>query len=246
MGRLENKIAIITGASNGMGASHAKMFVEEGAKVVMTDVDVDKGKELANKLGENALFIQQDVSNEDDWKRVIEEAEKTYGPVNILVNNAGISIFGYIEDLTLEQYKKVININQASVFLGMKYVLPSMKKANGGSIVNISSMSGFIGTPGFVSYDASKFAIRGMTKTAALEFANYNIRVNSVHPGLVATPLILENGSEETNKELTAGTPLKRMATVEEISNLVIFLASDESSYCTGSEFLADGGSTAR
>ena len=131
MGRLENKIAIITGASNGMGASHAKMFVEEGAKVVMTDVDVDKGKELANKLGENALFIQQDVSNEDDWKRVIEEAEKTYGPVNILVNNAGISIFGYIEDLTLEQYKKVININQASVFLGMKYVLPSMKKANG-------------------------------------------------------------------------------------------------------------------
>lgn len=245
MKRLEGKVAIITGGSRGMGASHAQRFIKEGAKVVFTDILVEEGEALARELGENARFIKHDVTKLDEWKNVVAETEATFGPVNVLVNNAGISFAKSMEEITEEEYLRVIHINQVSVFLGMKSVIPSMKKAKGGSIVNISSMSGFVGTPHSIAYDASKFAVRGMTKTAALELSSYGIRVNSVHPGLIETPMmkdVPENIKEEISKDL----PLARLAKPEEVTNLVLYLASDEASYSTGSEFIVDGGALAK
>lgn len=245
MNRLADKVVMITGAAGGMGESHAKRFIEEGAKVVLTDVASEKGKELAKELGENAVFLKHDVTNADDWENVVTKAEETFGPVNILVNNAGISAPGLIEDLSEDDFRKVVSINQVSVFLGMKYVAPSMKKGTTGSIINISSKNGIVGVPGYVAYDGTKFAVRGMTKTAALELAKFNIRVNSVHPGVIDTPLLAEV-SEEMMKELLNDIPLGRLAEPEEVTNLVLFLASDESSYSTGSEFIIDGGIVAK
>jgi len=244
MGRLANKVAIVTGGARGMGASHARKFVEEGAKVVITDLNAEAGQALAAELGENVIFVQQDVTNAQDWERVVAEAEKAFGPVNILVNNAGISVASSFEEMTEEQYRKIIDINQVSVFLGMKTVLPSMKKAEKGSIVNISSINGLVA--GAVGYTDSKFAVRGMSKAAAVEFAKYGIRVNSVHPGVIETPMVTEGDAVEQIKQFAKFIPLQRIAQSEEITNLVLFLASDESSYSTGAEFVADGGLTAQ
>lgn len=245
MKRLEGKVAIITGGSRGMGASHAQRFIKEGAKVVLTDILAEEGEALARELGDNARFIKHDVTKLDEWENVVTETEATFGPVNVLVNNAGISFAKSMEEITQEEYLRVIHINQVSVFLGMKSVIPSMKKAKGGSIVNISSMSGFVGTPHSIAYDASKFAVRGMTKTAALELSPYGIRANSVHPGLIETPMmkdVPENIKEEISKDL----PLARLARPEEVTNLVLYLASDEASYSTGAEFIVDGGALAK
>lgn len=243
MTRLSEKIAIVTGGARGMGEAHARKFVAEGAKVVITDLNQEAGAALAQELGEQAIFIKQDVTKAEDWEQVIRETETAFGAVNVLVNNAGISISSNIENMTEEQYRKIIDINQVSVFLGMKAVLPSMKKAGGGSIVNISSINGLVG--GAPGYTDSKFAVRGITKAAALEFAKYNIRVNSVHPGVIETPMVTEGDAVEQIKAFAKMIPLQRMAKSEEITNLVLFLASDESSYSTGSEFIADGGLTA-
>lgn len=166
MGKLDNKVAIITGASQGMGASHAKMFVNEGAKVALTDINAEKGNALADELGDNVIFIKQDVSSEDDWKNVIDETVKKFGKLDILVNNAGISFNKPLSDITLDDYMKIFKINQLSVFLGMKYAAEAMKKNGSGSIVNISSMNGLVG--GAIGYTDTKFAVRGMTKAAAL------------------------------------------------------------------------------
>ena len=244
MERLLNKVAIVTGAAGGMGASHARKFVEEGAKVVLTDLNEQAGKALANELGENAMFIKQDVTSQADWENVVSETEKAFGPVNILVNNAGISMNNTIEETSLDQYLKIVNINQVSVFLGMKTVVSSMKKTENGSIVNISSMNGLVA--GAIGYTDTKFAVRGMTKAAAMDFSRYGIRVNSVHPGVIETPMITTGDAVEVIKEFAKHIPLKRVAQSEEITNLVLFLASDESSYSTGSEFVADGGLTAQ
>jgi len=244
MERLANKIAIVTGGARGMGASHARKFIEEGAKVVITDLNAEAGQALAAELGENAIFVQQDVTSAQDWERVVAESEKAFGPVNILVNNAGISVASSFETMTEEQYRKIIDINQVSVFLGMKTVLPSMKKAGIGSIVNISSINGLVA--GAVGYTDSKFAVRGMSKAAAVEFAKYGIRVNSVHPGVIETPMVTEGDAVEQIKQFAKFIPLQRIAQSEEITNLVLFLASDESSYSTGAEFVADGGLTAQ
>ncbi|KOS69037.1 3-alpha-hydroxysteroid dehydrogenase [Lysinibacillus contaminans] len=244
MGRLTGKVAIITGGARGMGESHARKFIAEGAKVVLTDLNVEAGTALAQELGENAKFIKQDVSSEADWANVVTETENAFGPVHILVNNAGISIASSIAQMTLEQYRKIVDINQVSVFLGMKAVLPSMQKTENGSIVNISSINGLVG--GAIGYTDTKFAVRGMTKAAALEFAHYGIRVNSIHPGVIETPMVTEGDAVEQIKEFAKHIPLKRMAQSEEVSNLVLFLASDESSYSTGSEFVIDGGLTAQ
>lgn len=244
MARLANKIAIVTGGARGMGASHARKFVEEGARVVITDLNVEAGQALAAELGEHAIFVQQDVTSAKDWESVVVEAEKAFGPVNILVNNAGISVASSFEAMTEEQYRKIIDINQVSVFLGMKTVLPSMKKAGAGSIVNISSINGLVA--GAVGYTDSKFAVRGMSKAAAIEFAQYGIRVNSVHPGVIETPMVTEGDAVEQIKAFAKFIPLQRIAQSEEITNLVLFLASDESSYSTGAEFVADGGLTAQ
>lgn len=243
MARLEGKVAIITGAARGMGAAHARRFVAEGAKVVLTDLNVEEGTALANELGENALFVEQNVTSADDWANVVALAEKTFGPVNVLINNAGISVSKSFLQMTEEEYRRIVDINQVSVFLGLKTVVPSMQKAGGGSIVNISSINGIVG--GAVGYTDTKFAVRGMTKAAAMECSHYGIRVNSVHPGVIETPMVTEGDAVEAIKEFAKHIPLKRMAQPEEVTNLVLFLASDESSYSTGSEFIVDGGLTA-
>lgn len=245
MGRLDGKVAIITGGSAGMGASNVKMFVKEGAKVVFTDLNIEDGQKLEQELGNNAIFMEQDVSKSADWDKVIEKAEAEFGPIDILVNNAGISVTVPLEDMTEEQYQKVIDVNQLSIFLGMKKVLPSMKKTNAGSIINVSSIAGMAGGVGQVAYSASKFAVRGMTRSAAAELGKYNIRVNSVHPGAIKTPMIDQPENREVIKALEANTPLGKIGAVEDSSYLIVYLASDESSFTTGSEIVFDGGVTA-
>lgn len=242
MDRLKDKVAIITGGAAGMGETHVRLFIEEGAKVVLTDINAEKGQALADELGGNALFIQHDVTDEAGWETVVAEAEKAYGPVNILVNNAGISPVLSLEHASLEEYMNVVNINQVSVFLGMKHVAASMKKSDQGSIINVSSINGLTG--GVIGYTDTKFAVRGMTKAAARELAQYNIRVNSVHPGVINTPMVQESDAFEQIQQMVQMIPLKRMSEPNEISQLVLFLASDDSSYSTGSEFIADGGIT--
>ncbi|EHO48235.1 glucose 1-dehydrogenase [Lentilactobacillus kisonensis] len=242
MKKLDGKVAIITGTSQGMGASHAKLFVNEGAKVAITDINEEKGTALANELGDQAIFVKQDVSNEDDWKNVVNTTTDKFGKLDILVNNAGISVNKSLADTTVADYMKIFKINQLSVFLGMKYSVPAMK--NGGSIVNISSMNGLVG--GAIGYTDTKFAVRGMTKAAALQLAHSGIRVNSVHPGVISTPMIHQGDSEAVIKEFAKAIPLQRVAEPEEVSKMVLFLASDDSSYSTRSEFVVDGGLTAQ
>ncbi len=240
MSKLKNKVAIVTGAASGMGETTARRFVEEGAKVVLADID-DTAEEIAADLGENALFLELDVADEENWKKVVEEIENTFGPVDVLVNNAGIFQSGMnISEYPLTDYKKLIEINQIGVFLGMKSVYPSMNKNETGSIINLSSANGLVGAPGQVAYDASKFAIRGMTKTAAKEMSPEGIRVNSVHPGTIATGI----DSEERQEEIAKDFPLERVGEPEEVTNMIVYLASDESSYSTGAEFVVDGGWT--
>lgn len=242
MSRLDNKVAIVTGGANGMGASHVRRFVAEGAAVIFTDINEKDGQALAEDLGERAKFVQQDVANQDDWIRVVAEAEKSFGPVDILVNNAGMTFSTPMEELTVEKYQSIINVNQLGPFLGMKTVAPSMKRVNGGSIVNIASIGSFVGTKGSFAYDATKFAVRGMTKTAALELAQFGIRVNSVHPGMISTQMLLGQIPPEIQDQLAQGIPAGRFADPSEVSNMVLYLASDESSYSSGAEFKVDGG----
>ena len=246
MGRLEGKIAIVTGAARGMGASHSRYFVREGARVVLTDTRVAEGQALAEELGKNALFLEQDVTKASDWQRIVSVSEDAFGPVNVLVNNAGIlGAMAATADISEEDYLRVIAVNQHSVYLGMHAVIPSMLRAGGGSIVNISSIAGIVANYGFPSlaYVASKFAVRGMTKAAAVEYGPQGIRVNSVHPGFIMTPMMVEATNEEGGDAL-ALIPLRRIAEPEEVSNLVLFLASDESSYISGAEHVIDAGMT--
>ena len=248
MGRLAGKIAIISGAARGMGASHARSFVVEGAKVVLTDMREPEGKALADQLGENAFFVQHDVTSSTDWDRVVRATEDKFGPANVLVNNAGIlGAMATTTDITEEQYMTVIAVNQHSVFLGMHAVIPSILRAGGGSIVNISSIAGLVANYGFPSlaYVGSKFAVRGMTKAAAVEYGPQGIRVNSVHPGFIMTPMMIEATNEEGGDALSM-IPLRRIAEPEEVSNLVLFLASDESSYISGAEHVIDAAMTAQ
>ncbi len=247
MNRLKGKVAIITGAAQGMGASHARVFVEEGAKVVFTDLNASLGEALAKELGPNAHFIKQDVTKAAEWKAVVKEAEAKFGGINILVNNAGI--LGPVTstvDMTEADFLKVCAVNQTSVFLGMQAVIPGMIKLGGGSFVNISSIAGMVanvGTPN-PAYVASKFAVRGMSKQVAVEYGSKNIRANSVHPGYILTPMMVE-ATDENGGGAADLIPLRRMAEAREVSNLVLFLASDESSFITGMEHVIDGGMTA-
>lgn len=250
MGRLDGKVAIITGGARGQGATHARVFINEGAKVAITDILIEEGNKLAEELGPYATFYPHDVTKLAQWEAIISDVEKTCGPVNILVNNAGIGFKKSILDITEKEYRNVIDVNQVSVFLGMKTVLPSMLKTKNGSIVNVSSIAGLLGSKdGSVAYDASKFAVRGMTKSIALELAHTGIRVNSVHPGIIFTPMTLTNDEQphvvESIGKLLTHVPMQRGATPDEVTKLVLFLASDDSSYSTGSEFVIDGGLTA-
>jgi 3alpha(or 20beta)-hydroxysteroid dehydrogenase len=248
MSRLAGKVAVITGASRGMGESHARKFISEGAKVVLTDVSEDQGKALAKELGANALFVRHDVTNEASWADVVTAAEAAFGRITILVNNAGI--LGPITrtaDMTEADFLKVCAVNQTSVYLGMKAVIPSMLAAGIGSIVNISSIAGIAANYGFpsIAYVGSKFAVRGMSKATAIEYGPNNIRVNSVHPGFIRTPMMVE-GTDENGGESLGMIPLGRIAEPVEVSNLVLFLASDEASYITGAEHLVDAGMLAQ
>nr|WP_317199367.1 glucose 1-dehydrogenase [uncultured Psychrobacter sp.] len=244
MARLTNKVVIITGAAQGMGETHARLFIAEGAQVVLTDINADKGEALVKELGDNALFVKQDVTDEADWQQVIEATITKFGQIDVLVNNAGITTHKSILDTSVDDYRKILEINQVSVFLGMKAVIPTMKAAKQGSIINISSINGLVG--GAIGYTDSKFAVRGMTKAAALECAPFGIRVNSVHPGVIATPMISQGDTKDAVEAFAKTIPLQRVAQPEEVSSMVLFLASDDSSYSTGSEFIIDGGLTAK
>ncbi|MBV1689025.1 glucose 1-dehydrogenase [Novosphingobium sp. G106] len=244
MGRLRGKVAIITGAGRGMGQSHARVFVEQGCKVVLTDLNAETGNAIAAELGENAIFVEQDVTRLESWASVVSAAQDRFGGVDILVNNAGIlGPLATTQDLSEAEYLTVCAVNQHSVFFGMKAVLPAMLTRGRGSIVNISSIAGMAANYGFPSlaYVASKFAVRGMTKATAMEYGKHNIRVNSVHPGFIQTPMMVE-ATDEVGGEALAQIPLGRIADPREVSNLVLFLASDESSYITGAEHLVDAG----
>ncbi len=247
MGRLSGKTAIITGAAQGMGEEHAKAFVAAGAKVILTDINEEAGKALADSLGSDAMFIKHDVAKEADWAKVVAEGEARFGLVNVLINNAGvIGKIAATTDFTEEDFNFVCNINQLGVFLGMKAVIPSMIKSGVGSIVNISSIAGLVaiyGSPN-LAYVGSKFAVRGMSKQIAVEYGKQNIRCNSIHPGYIRTPMMAA-ATDEDGGEATSMIPLGRLAECSEVSNLAIFLASDESSFITGTEQVIDGGMTA-
>jgi len=245
MGKLEGKVALITGAAGGMGLEHARLFASEGARVVLTDLDEKAGAAAAAKLGEAAVFIRHDVTDQGDWDEVITGAERAFGPVAVLVNNAGIS--GprcHTAELDPADFLRIMAINANGVFFGMRAALPGMLRAGGGSIVNISSAAGFSHTryTGNMAYTASKFAVRGMTKAAAMEYADRNIRVNSVHPGGVMTPMVANNLPDAAKRTILSEIPMGRLAEPSEISRLVLFLASDDASYMTGSAVVADGG----
>ena len=245
MGRVNGKVAIVTGAARGMGAAHARRLVEEGAKVMLTDVLDEEGQFTARALGANARFLHHDVTSESEWQDVVLKTEKVFGPVSVLVNNAGTIGYGPIESMKESDYRRVIDVNQISVFLGMKSIIPSMKKAGTGSIINISSTAGLAGAAHALAYTASKFAVRGMTKTGAIELAQYNIRVNSVHPGMIETPMTKPTPESQAAIDLMiAATPALRMGKPDEVASIVLLLASDESRFSTGGEFVVDGGLT--
>ena len=246
MGRLDGKVALITGGARGMGKSHVRHFVAEGARVVFGDVRDDQGEFVAAKLGEQSCrYTHHDVTSEDDWAAAVALAVDAFGRLDVLVNNAGILGFARIADMPLADFRRILEVNAVGCWLGMKAVIDAMTKAGGGSIVNISSIEGFTGAAGLSAYSASKFAVRGMTKAAAQELGQFGIRVNSVHPGGVLTRMVIEAAQSSDHVDgdtFTQSMPLSRFAQPVEISRLAAYLASDDSSYSTGSEFVADGG----
>lgn len=245
-GRLAGKVALVSGAAQGQGEAEARRFVAEGARVVVGDVNDTKGKAVVESIGDAARFVHLDVTDRDAWDDAVSAAEADFGYVDVLVNNAGVLVFGPLQSLSAEQMQVSLDVNLMGPFNGMQAVYRSMKSAGGGSIVNISSFGGLTGLPMLGAYVASKFAVRGLTKTAAIDFARANIRVNSVHPGGVDTPMTRNpDGTSTDDSAYNQTLPIKRHATVDEIASLVLFLASDESSYCTGSEFVIDGGGLA-
>jgi 3alpha(or 20beta)-hydroxysteroid dehydrogenase len=238
-GRLAGKVALVSGGARGMGASHVRALVAQGAKVVLGDILDDEGELVAKEVGDSARYVHLDVTSPDDWAEAVGLAASEFGTVDVLVNNAGIINVGLIEDYELSEWQRILNINLTGVFLGIRAVTPAMKAAGRGSIINISSIEGMAGTIACHGYTASKFAVRGLTKSTAMELGPSGIRVNSIHPGLIKTPMT------EWVPEDIFQTALGRAAEPVEVSNLVVYLASDESSYSTGSEFIVDGGCTA-
>jgi 3alpha(or 20beta)-hydroxysteroid dehydrogenase len=243
-GRIEGKVAIVTGGSNGLGEAIVRRFVHEGAKVVIADIDVETGERLAAELGANARFIALDVGDEQQWADAIEFTLAEFGRLDVGVNNGGIVTHAALEDIELAVYERMVRVNQTGTFLGMRAMAGPMKAAGGGSIINTSSVRGIQGANGLLAYTATKFAVRGMTKAAAMELGHHGIRVNSIHPGAMATRLIGGADPAEVDQYF-ADQAIPRIGRPYEVANMALFLASDESSYSTGSEFVCDGGVTA-
>lgn len=243
MNRLENKVALVTGGARGLGAATVRLMVGEGARVVFGDVLDEEGQALAKELGDQAAFVHMDVTEQSDWNRAIERAQK-FGPLNVLVNNAAVVHMAALSETTDEDYMRVFKINQFGTFIGIRSVIEPMKAAGVGSIINVSSIDGLHSSAGLSAYSSTKWAVRGLTKNAAIELGQYGIRVNSVHPGGMYTAM---GGSEFSSEEdLNTGTyarfPIPRVGQPEEVAQVILFLATDEASYSTGSEFVADGG----
>lgn len=244
MGKLDGKVALISGGARGMGASHARTFVAEGAKVIIGDVLEEEGRTLAKELGDDVRFLVHDVTSEADWQRAVQLAVDTFGKLDVLVNNAGVLAFGSMAEMSLEAFRRVIDINLIGEWLGMKYASAVM--GEGSVIVNISSQNGLVGGTNLTAYCSSKFGVTGLTKSAALELGKQGIRVNSVHPAGVATPMLgRAEGDVDSGIGPMSTIPIPRMAYPEEISKMVLFLACDDSSFCTGGQYLIDGGMTA-
>ena len=236
MGRVDNKVALITGGARGMGAADARMLVKEGAKVVIGDILDDEGTALADELGDAARYVHLDVTSADEWAAAVETALSSFGKLNVLVNNAGIVQLGPLKTLDVARWQQVLDVNLTGPMLGTKSVIQPMIDAGGGSIINVSSIEGLRGAAYVHSYVASKWGLRGLTKSSALELAGHNIRVNSIHPGFIRTPMTKHLPDDMVQ------APLGRPGTPDEVATFVVFLASDESSFSTGAEFVVDGG----
>ena len=253
-GRVRGKVAVVTGAAMGIGNACARLLAREGASVALTDVDAADGEAAAQALrdaGGNAIFVQHDVASEADWRRVIAASVEAFGKLDVLVNNAGIGTTGNVEETTFEAWRKLMSVNCDGVFLGTKYAFAEMKRAGGGSIINMSSILGFAGQADAAAYCASKGAIRLLAKSAALYGAPFGIRVNSVHPGYIETPMVqhyVEASADESaaRKAIADLHPLGRLGEPDDIAYGVLYLASDESKFVTGTELVIDGGYLAR
>lgn len=243
-GRLDGRVALITGGSRGIGKAEAELFAREGAHVVIGDIRTVEGERAASEIGTTARFIELDVTNEAAWDLAIRTTVAEFGRLDVLVNNAGIGVFAPLVSTSTEEFMRVVAVNQLGVFLGMRSAVPAMTANGGGSIINTSSIGGLAGTPMGTAYAASKFAVRGMTKVAALELARSGVRVNSIHPGTVLTPMVDESvrPGVDVAAMFEASIPMRRLGAAVEIAKLALFLASEDSSYCTGAEFVADGG----
>ena len=239
--RLEGKVAIVTGAARGQGEAEARLFAAEGAKVLLADVLDEEGEQVAADIGDAAAFAHLDVTDEDQWATAVAAAEERFGPVSVLVNNAGVLHFKAVHKIDPDDFDRVMRINVRGVFLGIRSVTPSMARAGGGSIVNISSTAGLQGQPALGAYVASKWAVRGLSKTAAIDLGAKGIRVNSVHPGGIDTPMIAGTDPEAP---FYTRLPVGRIGRPSEVASAVLYLASDEASYVTGAELAVDGGAT--
>jgi 3alpha(or 20beta)-hydroxysteroid dehydrogenase len=245
--RLEEKVAIITGSAGGIGTAAARRLSEEGALLVLTDADEDGAQRLADELGNRAVSQKHDVTSEADWQAVISAALQTHGRIDVLLNNAGVFLAAPLTETSLDDFRRVIDVNVVGVFLGMRSVAAAMEAQRAGSIINVSSVAGLTGSPYLTAYGASKWAVRGMTKGVAKELAQFGVRVNSLHPGQIDTEMNSRQREKtpELIDKLIKGIPLRRIGTPEEIAHAVVYLASDESIYTTGSELVVDGGTTA-
>jgi len=241
--RLDGKVALITGGARGQGAAEAELFIEAGAQVVITDILDEEGEATATRLGDACTFLHHDVSSEAEWTSVVEAVMTQHGHIEVLVNNAGIFITANMADTSMELWNQMLAINQTGVFLGMKTVAPVMKANGVGSIINISSIAGMKSAAGAHAYSATKWAVRGMSKSAAVELGPSGVRVNSVHPGIIDTAMLQQFGPG-VRERMETQIPMERVASADEVGLLVQFLASDDSSYCTGQEFIVDGGMT--